>query len=91
MGVVVLLELRYLVGREGVYRGNVLFDFVEVTRRLIAWVGMRVCRFVWFHTSREKRRSPCGGERGKNVVWDFYWGRRQASLIIFANGDTVCG
>ena len=60
-----LLELRYLVGRGGVYRGNVLFDVVEVTRRLIAWVGMRVYRFVWFHTSGEKRRNPCGGEAGK--------------------------
>ena len=28
-----LLELKHLVGREGVYRGNVLFDFVEAMSR----------------------------------------------------------
>ena len=47
------------------YRGHVLFIFVEVMRRLNAWEG------IWFHASREKRRSSCGGVRGKAVVGGF--------------------
>ena len=54
-------------GREegGMYRGHVMFIFVEVMRRLNAWEE------IWFHASREKRRSSCGGVRGKAVVGGF--------------------
>ena len=48
------------------YRGHVLFIFVEVMRRLNAWEG------IWFHAaSGEKWRSSCGGVRGKAVVGGF--------------------
>ena len=55
-------------GREegGMYRGHhVLFIFVEVMRRLNPSEG------IWFHASGEKRRSSCGGVRGKALVGGF--------------------
>ena len=55
-------------GREEgrMYRGHhVLFIFVEVMRRLNPSEG------IWFHASGEKRRSSCGGVRGKAVVGGF--------------------
>ena len=47
------------------YRGHVLFIFVELMRRLNAWEG------IWFHASGERWRSSCGGVRGKAVVGGF--------------------